>query len=252
MAAKSEGKYDFLLALKPGEEWVFENKPTLSESRRKVSPSNRASYKMVTMGVHNLRRSHGVSLVLTLSESRGSRIPGNQIVVRMLDAAGDAGDIEKLEERRQRATDAWRKRKQAEEAPLLPEQLAQEECVAMAKRTAGAVRAQAQAQALRAEGPKYDPKQIAVLVTAQLRGETIQQSMLVNNVAGVEREWRDQPNPTWTEPTAFYRIKPAAPREWYMVVGRDGKVSAVNTTIAGLPHHDPSCRVRVLEVMPDE
>lgn len=242
---KGVTKYDFLLALEVGESFTFENEPTLSERRRGVAPSSRLAYYRVSGGLSLLRRNHAdFGFGVRLSATAGSKTPGNQIVVTLLrkgEASVHGHEFDQSESRRQRAVEAWKLRKQAEDAPKLPGQLAEAEATELARRTAGAVRRQA--QAIHADRPIIDPTRLAELAVAHAQGKPIQRL----NGSG----WIDDPNPTWKEATAKYRIKPQQ-REFWIVVGRDGKPSAAATSIEQLPHHDPACRVMVREVIFEE
>lgn len=237
-------KYDFLLALDVGERYTFDNKPTLSEAHRKVCASSRTAYQRVSSGITVLHKRHAdVGFRIKLETSPGSRINGDKVVVIMLrhgERRVQGEEFEESEERRRLRQEAWKKRKQAEDAPKLPGQLAEAEAKELARRTAGALR---RAQAIHADRPIIDPVKLAELAVAHAQGKPIQRL----NGSG----WVDDPAPTWKEATAKYRIKPAI-REFWIVVGRDGKPSAIADSIEHLPHHDPACRVLAREVINEE
>lgn len=246
-AKKRTGKYDYLLAMRVGETIEFPNKPTRSEAIRKVKPSHRSAYKCISNGLWQLRtKNPDYAFSLTITQSRGSRIDGDLLLVKLLkigDNVADMGAFERYESHRQQATEAWKKRKQAEDAPKLPGQIEEAREQDLARRTAGAVKRQMEEKGLSVVTNRYDPKRIAALVAASIAGEVIERF--------VDDRWLIDPQPTWTEPTAMYRIKPKI-REWFMVLGRDNRVTAISESITTLPHHDPACRVLVREVLGED
>lgn len=240
---KGKSKYDFLLAMAPGETYQFQNLPTAGEGRRKVAPTARKAYFRINGAISHLQRNHpGLTMSISVATSPGSRINGDMVVVTMLAIDGSVArgdDLEARERRRQQSLEAWRKRKQAEDAPKLNGQLEEESAADLARRVAGAVKR----QIAPAEPPKYDPVKLAGLVAFHTRGGMVQ--LLTEN------GWRDDPVPTWREPTCKYRQKPVR-RDFYIIIGRTGEITTVADDPGKLPHHDPDCRIHVREVLPEE
>lgn len=234
-------KYDFLLALNVGESMDFPNMPTRSEAMRHVSPSNRSAYTRISQAATTLRRLHPDHVFkVELANSKGSRIEGNIVRITLLARGSEVSsddDLRKFEEVRQRRIESWRKRKIAQEAPLLPRQLAEAEEAERKNRI------EAAAKSLRVIPNRFDPKRIAEMAVAFANGEIIEKL--------VDGRWLIDQNPTWQEPTGHYRIKPKV-REWFLVIGRDRLCHAFAETIEQLPHHDPNCRVRVREVIEED
>lgn len=246
---KGKSKYEFLLAMKPGEFYEFDNLPTAAEGRRKIPPTVRKAYYRINSAVSTLQRSNaGVKMSISTVTSDGSRIKGDKIIVTMLAIDGVVAnneDYEAHERRRQQSMEAWRQRKIAEEAPKLKAQLEEAEAGELARRVAGAVKRQIGQEPRLEAGPKYDPKRLAELVAHFTRGGDIQQLRLIDNV------WIDDKNPTWTLPTSQYRKKPVV-REFYLIVSRNGDVTAAANDPTKLPHHDPACLVHARELLPEE
>lgn len=244
-STKGRSRYDYLLALNVGESTTFPNLPTAAEARRKVKPSGRRAYFRVRSGLSHLMAVHNVAFSTKLNTSKGSRIDGNQIIVTAIQLGeqqieGDGWDD--YEKRRQRAIDAWKLRKQAEDAPKLKGQLAEAEQTEQEQRLA---RAKARATVVVRDRPLYDPIKLAELVAHFTKGGAIQQLRTLDGV------WINDPSPTWTLPTAQYRKKPLV-REFFLIVSRDGHVTAGASDPNQLPHHDPACRVHVREMLPEE
>lgn len=238
-------KYEYLMALSPGETEIFDNLPTVSEGRRKVAPTSRKAYYRINSAIAFLMAKYkGTAFTMHVQTSTGSRIPGNQIAVRMV-SNGDtrvAGESwENYETRRTRAMEAWKLRKQREDAPKLPGQLEEARKAEAEQRVE-----RAKAQAIRPAEPhnKYDPKRLAELVLAHSQGEQIQ---LLQD----DGHWSNVGNPSWTAPTARYRVKPKR-RQFYLVVGRNGDVTAAADDLTKLPHHDPACLVLAVEVIEED
>lgn len=234
-----DNKYAFLMALQLGESYSFDITPTLQESRRKVPASRRLAYWRIMQGIKDIMsknpnfafssridKSNDRKLIITLTKAGDRKISEN--------------DLRSPEKRSEAMKEEWKKRKQKEEAPLLPGQLEEAAAVDLARRTAGAIKA----QTAKAEAPKYDPVKIARLVAAHCSGQMIQKM----TDAG---EWINDPTPTWTLATDRYRVKPLI-REWFLIVARDGKITAGAESIQALPHHDPERLVHVREILVEE
>lgn len=240
---KGKGKYEYLLALNPGEVEVFDNKPSASEGRNKVNASDRLAYRRVSVGVSRLQREHPpYRFAVRIFTSPGSRLEGNKVEVKML-ASGDASiadkdEFEASERRREASLRAWITRRQQEDAPKLPAQLEEARQQEDEKR-----KERAKARVIPAPKPAYDPVKLAELVLFKEHGGIVQK-------AGKDG-WEDDPNPTWTLPTVLYRKKPRV-REFFLIVGRNGDVTAAATSIDKLPHHDPACLVHARELTPEE
>lgn len=241
---KGTSKYEFLLALGLGESEVFDNLPTATEGRRKVPPSQRRSYIRMASAVSKiLPMIHpGYKFTISAFTSEGSRIEGDKVRITLV-AIGDqhTGDDNwrEHERRRQNMLEAWKRRKQAEDAPKLPAQLEEARQQEEAKRAE-----RAKARVIYTPPPvQYDPVRLAELVLAHAQGKQIQA------LAG--DKWVNDGNPTWKLPTAHYRVKPVR-REFYLIVGRNGDVTAAADAVDKLPHHDPACLVHAVEVREED
>lgn len=238
-----QSKYAFLFALNVGESYKFDNKPTAAEGRRKVPPSLRAAYcRYVAVVGYLNKRNTGYRFKAELGTSPSSRIPGDLVVVTLIvrgDEVSSESALAALDKSRERRLKAWKAKKQAEDAPKLPSQLEEAEKAEHGRKVAAAVKA----QAIHALGAVIDPVKLAELAVAHAQGQTIQRL--------TDAGWTDDAAPNWRQSTASYRIKPVR-REFFLVVGRDGKPSAVASCAYQLPHHDPACRVRVREVTEED
>lgn len=243
MSKQRGSKYDYLFAMNLGEEHVVDNLPTPAEARRKANPSERLAVKRINSAISSLKKVRPeYRFTHRVFTSPGSRIEGNKISIRLV-AIGEATDdqeFEAWEARSNRAREAWKKRKIAEDAPKLPAQLEEANAGELARRVAGAVKRQ-----IAADIPKYDPKKLAELVAYHTTGGVIQQLRTNDGV------WIDDPNPTWTLPTAHYRKKPIR-REFYIIMARDGSITTAADSPDRLPHHDPACLIHAREVLPEE
>lgn len=240
-------KIDFLLAMRVGESYSFDNLPTAAEGRRKVPPSMRKAYGRITQAVRSLHRIHPeYEFLMRLDTSKGSRIEGDKLVVTMIKDRSEVtneDDLRELEARRQRSIEAWRLRKIAEDAPKLPGQLKEAQEREDQERVRRAVARAMPTPAAIVVGPKYDPKRLAELVLGHAQGRVVQ--------VLTEHGWRDAPAPSWELPTTKYRFKPQR-REFYIVLGRDGSITTVQDDPTKLPPHDPTCLVKAVEVLPEE
>lgn len=253
---KGTSKYDFLLAMQPGESYSFDNMPTPSEGRRKVAPTSRKAYFRVSSGVgilHRIQKQCRMGVVVHTTP--GSRIQGDKIIVTMLSVNGEvanADDFEAHEKRSKLMLEAWIKRRQQEDAPKLAGQIEEARALETVRQVSSAVKRQVQEAGCRVvinNAPKYDPIKLAGLVAHFTQGGGIQRQLF--NPDGTPSHWVDEPSPTWVLPTAHYRKKPRI-RDFYLIVGRAGDVTAAATDPTKLPHHDPACLIHAREVLPEE
>ena len=244
------GKWEYLLALNLGEREAFDN--SLSADERTKPPSQRRMYRTLQWVSKELHLAHpGYKFCVRMNAHDPDRVflyctarDGKESTPPVHGPKGGANPgVQQW--RQEQAKKRMRKQRQAEKAKELPAQLeAEREKLDAQRRTAGAVRH----QLTNVNNTAADQqKQLVELVMAHARGAAVQVRAVIDGVLA----WIDDPKPSFALPVGMYRLTPKA-REWYAVVGRDGKITAIEHDITALPRHDPACRVHIREVLQED
>jgi hypothetical protein len=244
-------KWKFLLELEPGERYVFDNsiepyKPASSRKQYKLYQTVASAFSLAGLGIRlsiragDPRTDPNTGYVYCVSKDGRDAAPPPSVAT--LGGAHPGMQEWRKEQAKKRA----RKQRQLAKAKELPGQLQAElEKTELQRRTAGAIKYQ-MADALHNSALEQQT-QLVQLVMAHARGAPIQVRTTVDGAVA----WVDDLKPAFNLPVSMYRLKPKA-REWYAVLSRDGKVTAIEHDITTLPRHDPACRVHLREVLEDD